>query len=186
MRNEAHCLTFGGKWADEMQNLESSKKQTCKEQGRVDIQHTMSDYDTLEKDIHTIELDDHKIGLMVNLLIETLDKDGMHVAAMVMLKLVRHMTRSNFQMEEKIMLERKYPKMESHVSEHCKLIDYIDGLIVMLDMAIDENDVDSGTVSQFITRWHAQHVVNSDGALITYLRGIVRQSSLPCAEVGHG
>ena len=158
----------------------------CKERGCLDIYNFISVKCTIEQDIHAIERDNYKILLMISLLVDTIGKEGMHVSAMVLLKLVRHMTYRNFQIGEQIMSKHNYYKLEHHTNEHHKLLGYIDGLIVLLDTTNNENEIDAGTVSQFITKWHSKHALISDGALIDYLAGIIRQPGLASQECSHG
>lgn len=158
----------------------------CQESDCLNVPNVISEKYAIEQDVIAIERDDYKIGLMIGLLLDTIGREGMHVSAMVMLKLVRHMTQKNFQDEERIMIKRSYSYLEAHINEHHKLLGYLDGLIVLLGTANDEEDIDASTVSQFITEWHAKHVSNADGALIDYLRGIDRQPRLSCPESGHG
>ena len=137
---------------------------------------------TIAHDIYTIEVDDLKIGLMINLLVETLASGGVHASSMVILKVLRHLTERNFTREEAIMAARSYPTSASHTGEHRMMLDYLDGLIVMLEIASGEEEVDAATVSQFISRWHAQHAIYGDGVLLDFLGTMARDQPVGQAD----
>lgn len=152
----------------------------------LDMSKIVSEINTIEQAIEAIESDDHKIGLMINLLNETLGIDGMHLSAIVMLKLVRHMALRNFQLEEKIMFTYDFYGIINHTKEHYNLLSYIDGLIYFLDTANDAHEIDAKTVREFIGVWHAKHLSNCDGALIDYLKEINRQRRVQCQDGNNG
>jgi len=133
---------------------------------------------TLARDIEAIEVDDLKIALMINLFIEALSEQKVLPMALVILRLIICMTDRNFAMEKRVMARYQYIGREEHIKAHETLTSYISGLETMLNLDNDFDDIDAPSVIQFLTRWHAEHAVYSDGHLIDFLNAIAPDNDM--------
>ncbi|MFD2113278.1 bacteriohemerythrin [Thiorhodococcus fuscus] len=72
----------------------------------------------------------------------------------------------HFYSEENIMLDADYPDYEAHKCEHsmllCKLYDYIHRYRV--------EDIDLGSMVEFLFEWFALHTTGSDKRLVNYIQ----------------
>ena len=131
---------------------------------------------TLSGDIEAIEVDDLKIGLMINLFIDALAEKKVLPMALVILRLIICMIERNFSMEERVMAQYKYHLLIEHVNSHNALSSYIHGLESFISLAKDFSEIDAPSVIQFLTIWHSEHAVYSDGHLIDFLTAIAQNN----------
>ncbi len=58
---------------------------------------------------------------------------------------------------------------EEHAKHHDALLQQLEGLSVLLELANGFHEVDKTTIVEFLTKWHASHTMRFDGPLIDAL-----------------
>ena len=127
---------------------------------------------TLSKQIYNLELEDIKISSAISELIGMLSEPGEFQELFTYLKTIRQLAFVNFAHEESIMLMHAQEHYKSHTKDHAHLLEHIDGLIAMLELANGYDEVSVVSVNEFITKWFAKHAMYFDGPMIDALKAI--------------
>ena len=127
-------------------------------------------YETLSTKIYKLELEEMKIGLAITELLNMLSEPGVFQEIFTYLKTIRQLAFINFSHEEGLMITYAENHLKSHSKDHKQLLDHIDGLIAMLELANRIDEVNVVSVNEFITTWHAKHTMCFDGPLIDALK----------------
>ena len=127
-------------------------------------------YETLSTKIYKLELEEMKIGLAITELLNMLSEPGVFQEIFTYLKTIRQLAFINFSHEEGLMITYAENHLKSHSKDHKQLLDHIDGLIAMLELANRIDEVNVVSVNEFITKWYAKHTMCFDGPLIDALK----------------
>ncbi len=133
------------------------------------------EFNELQSEIDALEVEDLKVGLVINELIEFLSSPSEFRELFIYLSAIRDLLVTNFNHEEVIMNKIFYKSRSAHAKDHNSLLEQLDGLVAILDISRNFSEVDNVLLIQFITKWYARHALHFDGLLHDYLNMLNNQ-----------
>jgi hemerythrin len=121
---------------------------------------------TLETGNPRIDADHRELARLFNLLPEAVEKRrGKEFSSDVLGQIIRH-AEAHFQLEQELMAEHRYPKIEQHTAEHVMLLGQARSYKAGFDAGATESEV---ALIDFPEVWLGFHILFSDKDLARFL-----------------
>ncbi len=108
-------------------------------------------------------------GAAIGNLIEMLSTSEEIYELFLHLEVIKEFTKSSFSYQENMMKSLTPALFEEHAKHHDALLQQLEGLSVLLELANGFHEVDKTTIVEFLTKWHASDTMRFDGPLIDAL-----------------
>ena len=125
---------------------------------------------TLDDDIYKLEVEDAKMAMLIDLLVETMRRDKTIESLLMEFYSVRAVTSLHFKHEVAAMCKWGYGNIDKHVTAHNEMTVYIEGVIAFLEAAKVSDSTNTVLLSAFMVSWHSEHARDHDGAFVTFLK----------------
>ena len=133
---------------------------------------------TLEDDIYKLEVEDAKMGMLIDLLVETMEQDRTIELLLVEFYSLKAVTSMHFKHEAAAMCKWQYQNIDDHISAHDEMDDYVDGVIAFLEAANITDSTDTKPLSDFTVNWHSAHAREHDGKFVKFLKGLLNTAEI--------